>query len=186
MFNFQAVTPAVVYAPHVFSEHRTVIGTRLFRILAFSGVTDPMRMFRSVTLRQITGVGHRCHCRQFCPGIRSHFPSYCSSYGTDRIMETIGSVTAGMASRKLLLTQASLIRTGCPQSPETKGKIIADTDVTSVQSSSSGKEGAEAGYNKKTKENGVLSFLRPLSENFSPMRSCFRVAIIRVIFAGEP
>jgi len=33
MSDFQAVTPAVVYAPHVFSEHRTVIGTRLFRIL---------------------------------------------------------------------------------------------------------------------------------------------------------
>ncbi|OQY58061.1 MAG: hypothetical protein B6245_13880, partial [Desulfobacteraceae bacterium 4572_88] len=98
--DFQAVTPAVVYAPHVFSEHRTVIGARLSRILTFSGVTGPVRMSGSVTPRQITGVGHRCH-----------FPSHCSSYGADRIMETIGSVTAGMASRKLLLTQASLIKT---------------------------------------------------------------------------
>ncbi len=105
MSDFQAVTPAVVYAPHVFSEHRTVIDTRLFRILTFSGVTDPMRMFRSVILQQTTGVEYQYHCRQFCPGIRSHFPSYCSSYGTDKIMETIGSITAGMASWKLLLTQ---------------------------------------------------------------------------------
>ena len=113
MFNFQAVIPVVVYALHVFSEHRTVIDTRLFRILTFFGVTDPMRMFRSVIPQQITGVGHRCHCRQFCPGIRSHLSSHCSLYGTDRIMEIIGSVTAGMASWKLLLTQVSLIKSGC-------------------------------------------------------------------------
>ncbi len=186
MSDFQAVTPAVVYAPHVFSEHRTVIGARLSRILTFSGVTGPVRVSGSVTPRQITGVGHRCHHRRFCPGIRSHFPSHCSSYGADRIMETIGSVTAGMASRKLLLTQASLIKAGCPQSPETKGRIIADTDVTSAQSSSSGKEGSEAGYDRKTSENGVFSFQRPLSENFSSVRSCLRVAVIRVIFSGEP
>ena len=151
MFNFQAVTPVVVYALHVFSEHRTVIDTRLFRILEHFGVISPMRMFRSVILQQIMGIEYQYHYRQFYPEIKSYFSSYCSLYGADKIMETIGSITTRMASWKLLLIQASLIKTGCPQLPETKGKIIADIDVTTIQSSSSGKEGAEAGYNKKNK-----------------------------------
>jgi len=49
------------------------------------------------------------------------------------------------------MIQASMIRTRCPQLPESEGKIVADTDVTSVQSPSSRKEGAEAGYNKKSR-----------------------------------
>ncbi len=91
MSDFQAVIPAVVYAPHVFSEHRTVIDTRLFRILTFFGVTDPMRMFRSVIPQQITGAEYQCHHRQFCPGIRSYLSSYCSLYEADKIMETVSN-----------------------------------------------------------------------------------------------
>ncbi len=110
-----------------------------------------MRMFRSVILPQIMGVEYQCHYRQFCPGIRSYLSSYCSLYGADKIMETISSITDGMASWKLTMIQASMIRTRCPQLPGSEGKIVADTDVTSVQSSSSRKEGAEAGYNKKSR-----------------------------------
>jgi len=151
MFDFQAVTPVVIYALHIFSEHRTVIDTRLFGILTCFGVIDPMRIFRSLILQQIMGVEHQYHYRQFYPEIKSYFSSYCSLYGADKIMETVGKITNSMASWKLIMIQASIIRTRCPQLFETKGKIIADIDVTTIQSSSSEKEGAEAGYNKKNK-----------------------------------
>jgi hypothetical protein len=108
-------------------------------------------MFRSVILQQLMGVEYQYHYRQFYPEIRSYFSSYCSLYGADKIMEAISSITTRMASWKLLLIQASLVKTRCPQLSETKGKIIADIDVTTIQSSSSEKEGAEAGYNKKNK-----------------------------------
>ncbi len=151
MFNFQAITPVILYTLHVFYEHRTVIDARLFRILEYFGVISPMRMFRSVILQQIMGVEYQYHYRQFYPEIKSYFSSYCSLYGADKIMETVGKITNSMASWKLAMIQASTIRTRCPQLLETKGKIIADIDVTTLQSSSSEKEGAEAGYNKKNK-----------------------------------
>ena len=149
MFNFQAITPVIIYTLHIFSEYRTVIDTRLFRILKFFGVTDPMRMFRSLILQHIMGFEYQYHYRQFYPEIRSYFSSYCSLYGADKIMKTVCSITTRMAAWKLFLIQASLIKTICPQLPETKEKIIADIDVTTIHSSSSGKESAEAGYNKK-------------------------------------
>jgi hypothetical protein len=66
-------------------------------------------------------------------------------------METVGKITNSMASWKLAMTQASMIRAICQQLTDTKRKIIADTDVTALQSSSSEKEGAKARYNKKNK-----------------------------------
>ena len=151
MSDFQAFTPVVIYALHIFSEHRTLIDTRLFRLLTYFGVTDPMRMFRSVILQQLMGIEYQYHYRQFYPEIRSYFSSYCSLYGTDKIMKAVNSITTKMASWKLLLIQASLIRTRCTELTDIKGNVVADIDVTTIQSSSSGKEGAEAGYNKKNK-----------------------------------
>jgi hypothetical protein len=151
MFDFQAVIPIVIHTLYVFSEHRTVIDTRLFRILAFFGAADPMRLFRSVILQQITGIEYQYHYRQFYPEIRSYFSSYCSLYGADKIMETVGKISTSMASWKLALIQASLIKIRCPHLLYTDGKMVADIDVTTLQSSSSGKEGAEAGYNKKNR-----------------------------------
>ncbi len=151
MSDFPAVTPVIIHTLYVFSEHRTLIDTRLFRILIFFGVADPMRLFRYVTLQQIMGVGYQYHCRQFYPEIRSYFSSHSSLHGADKIMEVIGKITNSMASWKLALIQASMIKIRCPQLMLTDGKAVADIDVTTVQSSSSAKEGAEAGYNKKNK-----------------------------------
>jgi hypothetical protein len=66
-------------------------------------------------------------------------------------METVGRITNSMASWKLTLIQASLIKIRCPQLLLSGGKMVADIDVTTLRSSSSKKEGAEAGYNKKNK-----------------------------------
>ncbi len=135
----------------MFSEHQTVIDSYLLRIFLFFGVTDPMRLLRSVILQQITGVEYQSHYRQFYPEISSYFSSCCSLYGADIIMEHIGKTTNSMASWKLTLIRASMIKIQCPHLLHSGGKMVADIDVTTLQSSSSEKEGAEAGYNKKRK-----------------------------------
>lgn len=151
MLSFQAALPMVIHTLYVFSEHHTVIDTRLFRILVFFGAADPMRLFRSVILQQIMGIGYQYHYRQFYPEIKSYFSSYCSLYGADRIMEIVGKISTSMASWKVTLIQASLIKIRCPHLLYADGRMTADFDVTTIQSSSSRKEGAESGYNKKRK-----------------------------------
>ncbi len=151
MFNFEAALPTVIHALYVFSEHQTIIDTYLFRILLFFGAVDPMRLFRAVILQQIMGIEYQYHYRQFYPEIRSYFASYCSLYGVDTIMETVGKITTSMASWKLTLILAGLVKIRCPHLLYSDGKMVADIDVTTLQSSSSEKEGAEAGYNKKRK-----------------------------------
>jgi len=151
MYNIQAALPIVIHVLYVFSEHQTIIDTYLLRIFSFFGIADPMRLFRSVILQQIMGIEYQYHYRQFYPEINSYFSSCCSLYGVDKIMETVGKITNSMASWKLTLIQASMIKIRCPHLLYSGGKMVADIDVTTLQSSSSEKEGAETGYNKKNK-----------------------------------
>jgi len=67
MFNFQSVIAIVVCTPHVFSEYRTLTDTRLFRILTFFGVTDPMRMFSYLILQHITVLNTSITTDSFIP-----------------------------------------------------------------------------------------------------------------------
>jgi len=149
--GFQFALPIVLHSLHLFKEYHSVIDTYLFRLLLYFGVTDPLRLFRSVILQHLMGIEYQYHYRQFYPEISSYFSSYRTLYGADRISETVGQITTSMASWKLTLIHARLISFRCPYLLPAKGKIVADMDVTTLQSSSSEKEGAEAGYNKKNK-----------------------------------
>ena len=152
--NFHVVLPVFLHTLHVFSEHHTIIDTYLLKIFKFFGIINPMRMFRSVILLQIMGVEYQHHYRQFYPEIKSYFSSCCTLYGVDKIMEAVGKLTNSMASWKLTMIHSGLATIRCPQllsCSGAKGKRVADIDVTVLQSSSSAKEGAEAGYNKKAK-----------------------------------
>ena len=149
MHTFQAALPVVVHALYVFSEHRTIIDTYLLRIFWFFGVTDPMRLFSSVILYQTMGVEYRYHYRQFYPEIKSYFSSCCSLYGVDTMMRHVGKITNSMASWKLTMIQASMIKIRCPDMLSSGGRMVPDIDVTTILSSSSEKEGAQSGYNKK-------------------------------------
>jgi hypothetical protein len=149
--NFQAALPVVLHTLHLFSVYSSVIDTYLFRILIFFGVSDPMRLFRSVIIQQLIGIEYQYHYRQFYPEIRSYFASCCSLYGADIIIETVSKITTSMASWKVILIHAGLVRARCPKLLYSDGKIVADIDVTTLRSSSSAKEGAEAGYNKKNR-----------------------------------
>jgi len=111
-------------------------------------------MFRSVILLHVMGVEYQHHYRLFYPEIKSYFSSYCALYGVDKILEAVGKLTNSMASWKLIMIHNCMIKTRCPQllsCPGAMGKRVADIDVTTLLSSSSVKEGAEAGYNKKKK-----------------------------------
>ena len=149
MHTFQAALPVVVHALYVFSEHRTIIDTYLLRIFWFFGVTDPMRLFSSVILYQTMGVEYRYHYRQFYPEIKSYFSSCCSLCGVDTMMRHVGKITNSMASWKLTMIQASMIKIRCPDMLSSGGRMVLDIDVTTILSSSSKKEGAQSGYNKK-------------------------------------
>ncbi len=74
--DFHIVLPTVLHTLHVFSENHTIIDTYLLKIFKYSGIVNPMRMFRSVILMQITGVEYQNHYRQFYPVIKSYFASY--------------------------------------------------------------------------------------------------------------
>ncbi len=149
--GFQFALPIVIHSLCLFNEYHSVIDTYLFRILLHFGVADPMRLFTSIMLQQLAGIEYQNHYRQFYPEISRYFSSYCTLYGADTIAETVGQITTSMASWKLTLIHARLIRFRCPHLLLTNGKMVADVDVTTLQSSSSKKEGAEAGYNKKKK-----------------------------------
>ncbi|MDM8539731.1 hypothetical protein QUF90_01450 [Desulfococcaceae bacterium HSG9] len=65
-------------------------------------------------------------------------------------MAAVGELTNSMASWKLIMIQSGLIKTRCSQllsCPGAVGQRVVDIDVTTLLSSSSLKEGAEAGYN---------------------------------------
>ncbi len=152
--DFHIVLPAVLHTLHVFAEYHTIIDTYLLKIFKYFGIVSPIRMFRSIILQHIMGVEYQHHYRQFYPEIKSHFSSYCTLYGVDKIMGAVGKLTNSTASWKLIMIQSGLIKTRCPQllsCPGAAGRRVADIDVTALQSSSSVKEGAESGYNKKKK-----------------------------------
>ncbi len=108
--EFHIVFPAVLHTLHVSAENQTIIDTYLLIIFKFFGIVSPIRMFRSVTLMQITGVEYQHHYRLFYPEIKSYFSSYCTLYGADKIMEAVGKLTNSMASWKLIMIHNGLIR----------------------------------------------------------------------------
>ena len=152
--DLHIVLPAVLHTLHVSAEYQTIIDTYLLKIFKFFGIVSPMRMFRSVILLHVMGVEYQHHYRLFYPEIKSYFSSYHTLHGVDKILEAVGKLTNSMVSWKLIMIQSGLIKTRCPQllsCPGAMGERVADIDVTTIQSSSSVKEGAEAGYNKKKK-----------------------------------
>ena len=195
--DLHIVLPAVLHTLHVFSEFQTIIDSYLLKIFTFHGIVSPIRMFRSVILQHITGVEYQHHYRQFYPEIKSYFSSYHTLYGVDKIMEAVGELTNSMASWKLIMIQNGLIKTRCPQllsCPGASGKRVADIDVTVLQSSSSVKEGAEAGYNKKSKGSpcfqlsatfiGRVFVDAKLSPGGANPKDFFRKAVKRLISLG--
>lgn len=153
--HFQVALPVITYIGSILSEHRTLLYSYLFRIFEVLKIADPMRLFLSVMLQQIIGIGYQKHYQELYPEIKAYFTDI-KLYGTNTIMEYIGRITNSMAAWKLIIFQSYLLRNHCPALAESPGGKTgegktADFDVTTIQSSSSRKEGAEIGFNKKCK-----------------------------------
>jgi hypothetical protein len=155
MSNIYVTLPIVVHAFYIISENRSVLDSYLFRIFEFLGTADPVRLFMSIMVQQFIGVRYQSHYNEIYPDLKNYFSYHFSLYCGDKIKETVSRIGNSMAAWKLLLFLSSLIKSRCPQllycpsAPD--GKKVADIDVTTVQSASSGKEGAEAGYKRKNK-----------------------------------
>ena len=124
-----------------------------------NGVSDPLRLFVSVICQQVTGIGYQSHFREIYPEIKKWHADILPMYCADKIKEYItAGITDGMPAWKLIMFQSSLLRNRCPEllysSGGKSGDIeneTADIDASTMQSSSSLKEGAEPGFNKKNK-----------------------------------
>lgn len=153
--DFQTSMPVIIYICYLVSENKTVLHSYLFRIFETLGIPDPVRLFLSIMFQQVIGIGYQNHYREIYPDIRLYFNDI-KLYGTDTIIKYAGRMTNSMAAWKLILFQSFLLRKRCPEllvpiKDKAAGGRVADIDVTTVQSSSSRKEGAEHGFNKKCK-----------------------------------
>lgn len=152
MADFQIAVPIILHIFYVVSENRTKLHSYLFRITELLGAADPMRLFISIMVQQILGIGYQSHYNEIYPELKNYFSAHFSLYCGPSIMKAVSRISTSMPSWKLSLFQAFLVRSRCPLllfSPDKER--VADFDITTIQSASSEKEGAEAGYNKKAK-----------------------------------
>ncbi|MCP4764372.1 MAG: transposase, partial [archaeon] len=151
MSNSQAALPIIIYFFNIISENQMILHSYLFKIMIVLGVVDPVRLFMSILIQPIIGIEFQSHYRESYSEIKKNYSSWFQTYCPDTIHEYINKITSSMAAWKLFLFQAKLVKSQCPEllsSPE--GKIL-DIDVTTMKSCSSKKEGAEIGFNKKSK-----------------------------------
>jgi hypothetical protein len=195
MSDLYNTLPLILHTFYVISENRPILDSYLFRIFDFSGAADPMRLFMSIMVQQMTGISYQSHYNEVYPEIKICFSSYFSLYCGDRIRETVSKINNSMAAWKLLLFQSFLVKNRCPRIiTPSDGETVADIDVTTIQSSSSEKEGAESGYNKKAKGKncfqlsatfiGKIFVDAKLFPGCSNPKDFFQKAVMRVISLG--
>lgn len=164
--DFRFYTPVIIYINNIICGHLTVLQSYLFRIFEKSGVPDPLRLSVSVICQQVTGIAYQSHFSELYPEMKAWYSGVLPLYCADRIKEyiTVG-ITGGMPAWKLIMLNSFLLRNRCPEllhpSDGKSGDIenmTADIDVTTLQSSSSLKEGAEPGFNKKNKGKPCFQF----------------------------
>ena len=199
--DFRLCTPVIIYINNIISEHMTVLHSYLFRLFETIGIPDPLKLFVSVIYQQITGIACQSHYKEIYPEIKTWYTGVSPLYGADKIKEYITGITDGMFTWKLLMFQSFLLRHRCREPlyvPDGKygdiEKETADIDVTTLQSSSSIKEGAEPGFNKKNKGRPcfqlsatfigrVFPDVKLFPGNSNP-KDFFRKAVQRVISLG--
>lgn len=155
--EFRLTEPVIRYIFFILSENSSMLNSYLFRIFNAVGIPDPVRVLLTVIFQQITGIEYQEYYREKYREIRRCLPDI-KLYGTDSIKKYISKITNFMAAWKLIMFMSRLHRYRCPGllSGENKGgkadeEMTIDFDGSTIISSSSRKEGAESGYNKKRK-----------------------------------
>jgi hypothetical protein len=161
MPSLQLSLPIVLYFFSLLAEHHRILSAYLYNILAFLGVIDPVRLLMSILIQPVLGISYQQDYRDRYPAIKSFYASWFQVYGADKIRDDIARISNSMMTWNLLLFQAKLVRTQTPHLFEAangcsaSGNVL-DIDGHTITSSSSQKEGAERGFNKKAK--GRLCF----------------------------
>jgi hypothetical protein len=155
-----------------------------------------MKLFISIIVQSINGVEYQSDYRDAYPKIKEFYRNFFQIYGGDRIHEYISRITNSMASWKLLLFQAYLIKNQCAKIITLLESNVLDIDVTTLKSASSKKEGAEIGYNAKSQGKPCFqlyaSFIgrifvdAKLFPGHCNPKSFFQKAIKRIISLGLP
>jgi len=160
--EFQISAPVVRYIIFILSENKTLLNSYLFRIFRAVGIPDPMRLLLSVVFQQTVGIEYQEHYKERYSEIRKNFPDI-KLYSTDTIKKYVGEITNFMAAWKLIMFISFLLRKRRPElllpisGKADTGKTL-NVDVMTARSSSSRKEGAEIGYNKKHKNRPCFQF----------------------------
>lgn len=148
---FQISFPIVLYTAQVLIENKSILNSYLFRLLSAFGIKDPMRLLTSIVIQTFMGIEYQDHYRDLYPQIKQQYSPYFKTYCPDVILSFINSITSFMITWKILLFQIRLVKTRCPELLSSKFGKILDLDGYTIKSSSSKKEGAEIGFNKKAK-----------------------------------
>lgn len=148
MFSFQFSLPVVLFIFQTITVNEGILDSYLYKIFKVLGVADPVRLFMSVMIQSINGIEYQNHYREQFPEMKKFYSKWFDIYCPDMIHDYVYRISNGMAAWKLFLFQAYLIKTCCPELLD--GNVL-DIDVKTIQSASSKKDGAEIGFNKKSK-----------------------------------
>jgi hypothetical protein len=150
--TYQVALPIMLHIFQLISSHQSMLQAYLFRIFTVLGIVDPKRVVMSILIQPIIGIEYQQHYRDLFPELKQFYTPYFPLYGIDTIKSLLQNITNSMAAWKLLLFQAFLLRTRTPQLLDPPDKRVLDIDGLTLTSTSSKKEGAELGYNKRTRK----------------------------------
>ena len=132
-------------------ENKGILNSYLFSIFTVLRIVDPMRLFISIMIQSITGIECQSHYRESFSQVKQFYSDHFLIYCPDKILEYVSTITNSMASWKLFLFQAHLLKNQQYKLLHSPDGDVLEIDVTVVKSSSSKKEGTELGYNAKSK-----------------------------------
>jgi hypothetical protein len=151
MPTYQLALPIMVHIFHLISANHAVLQAYLYPIFTVCGVVNPTRMLMSILIQPIIGIEYQQHYRDLFPELKQYYAPYFSLYGVDTIKALLHNITNSMAAWKVFLFQSRLLRTRAPQLLDPLEQRVLDVDVMTMRSTASTREGAEFGYNKKSK-----------------------------------
>jgi len=151
MTNFQIALPIVLYMVNVLNDNQKTLHSYLFRLLFNFGINVPKRLLISILIQPIIGIEYQSHYQELYPEIKQYYSAYFQLYCPANIVIFINKITNSMVTWKILLFQAKLVKANCPQLLHSPQGNVLDIDGSTLRSCSSKKEGAEIGFNKKSK-----------------------------------
>jgi hypothetical protein len=184
----------MVYLYHVLWEARGVCNSYLFPILSVFGCQKPFVLILSIVMQPILDLEFLSHYQERSAELSQRLGLKCELYSASTIRQFLQRVTTSMATWKLLLCQAWILRTRGQALLGTAEQRVLDLDSTTLTSFATKRDGAEVGYNRRYKGKPCYQLLgsflhrvfvdvRLLSGATSP-KVFFRKAVKRALSLG--